>query len=151
MIKGKPWVPASPLPPTPVADRAPRNGPISAMPRAHRFLYSYTPDRELRDGGVGGTKMKEDGEALWMVMDCLWAQLPPRLILLALCLAPRSQGLIRRGAAPRLQYSNPPGGASGPITARSEVISAGEEARRRTKEERVAGIQSVAGEEKLWC
>lgn len=58
------------------------------------------------------TEMKEDGEAirfqdghsteltLWMVMDCLYARLPPSLILfvepapVALHLTPRSQGLI---------------------------------------------------------
>lgn len=93
-----------------------------------RWTESY------RDGG-GGTRMKEDGEALWMVMDCLDAQPPPRLILLALCLAPRSQGLIQRGAAPRLHYSNPPGGASGPITARSEVISAAPSSEEEEEEE----------------
>lgn len=62
-------------------------------------------------------KMKEDGRAvrfldrhsreptLWMVMDCLYARLPPCLILFILWapraqhLPPRSQGLSRRGRA----------------------------------------------------
>lgn len=62
-------------------------------------------------------KMKEDGRAarfldghsreptLWMVMDCLYAWLPPCLILFipraprALHLTPRSQGLSWRGQA----------------------------------------------------
>lgn len=85
-------------------------------------------------------KMKEDGRAirfldrrsgeptLWMVMDCLDAQLPPHLVLFILraprapLLTPRSWGLFT-GRPTVTVFGSPWWSRVGPITVRSEVIS----------------------------
>lgn len=105
----------------------PRNRPISALPGANQSLYSCTSvssslarlhRHRQRDSPLPPwqDKMKEDSRAarfldrrsrepaLWMVMDCLCARLPPRLILFvrrvprALLLASKVTGASAREA-----------------------------------------------------
>lgn len=97
-------------------------------------------DRELQEDRPLPGRLK-DGEAirfqdghgseliLWMVMDCLYARLPPRLILfvqlapVALHLTPRSRAYLEKPGPSPTVLESPWWSRPGPITVRSEVIS----------------------------